>query len=254
MAGLGYGTAISFSLSLIVLLSMMWIRKEFRQYWLSGTWRKLPWCYLKEIFLVGCPLGVMFFVEVGFFFCLALIMGHYGVLYLAANQLAVQLPIAQGISVRVGFLLGAQEPLHAHRALISGVLFAWIMGIGFAVFGWFGSSLVLQLDFSKAPPVMLVYYFKHFLLWMGVFQLFESQRIALFGGLRAHKDTRYTMIVSVISFWCIALPCGYLFSFGMGAEGYWLSFAVSALIGVSLLWRRYYRMVKPGFMANVLPQ
>jgi MATE family multidrug resistance protein len=63
----------------------------------------------------------------------------------------------------------------------------------------------------------------------------------LFGTLRALKDTNFTLLTSIISFWCIALPIGYLLAtyFRLGGEGLWYGMVIGASISVLLLYQRF---------------
>jgi MATE family multidrug resistance protein len=62
----------------------------------------------------------------------------------------------------------------------------------------------------------------------------------LFGVLRALKDTHFTLLSSILGFWCIALPLGYAFAtyFKFGGAGLWWGMVVGAVFSVLLLsWR-----------------
>jgi MATE family multidrug resistance protein len=74
-----------------------------------------------------------------------------------------------------------------------------------------------------------------------IFQIVEAMRITLFGALRGLKDTRFTLSMSIISFWAIALPLGYLLTTytGLGASGYWWGMVFGAGVGVVLLFWRF---------------
>lgn len=251
IAGLGIGATLTYWVTTAGLLSYLYSRREFHgyfQYW-RAPFRLHD---IREMLGVGVPLGMMFFVEVGFFFVLALIVGSFGTTALAANQVAVQgiglfaafmFPVAQGITVRMGHLLGHQEFAKAHSAAMMGVMVASGLGLVFAGLGWFAPAWLTHLDFSRQHPPSpeLLSQLAHFLLWAGVFQLFESQRIALFGALRAYKDTRFTLMTSCVSFWGVALGVGFGFErvFHLGPDSYWIGFALSSIVGCAMLWLRY---------------
>ena len=80
-----------------------------------------------------------------------------------------------------------------------------------------------------------------FLFIAAFFQILESSRIALFGALRALKDTHFTLLASIISFWCIALPVGYLLAtyFHLGGNGLWYGMVMGAAFSVLLLYWRF---------------
>lgn len=111
-----------------------------------------------------------------------------------------------------------------------------------AIFYWIFPTALISIDFDvhNANNLELVHLATQLLAVAAVFQLFEAMRIALFGALRALKDTRFTLFISVISFWGIALPVGYLLAtrMGFGGSGLWWGMVVGAGFSVLLLlWR-----------------
>jgi MATE family multidrug resistance protein len=76
--------------------------------------------------------------------------------------------------------------------------------------------------------------------------IFEAIRISLFGALRALKDTHFTLLISIVCFWGIALPVGYLLAILMhiGATGLWWGMVFGAGIGVILLYYRFQSKLK----------
>lgn len=79
------------------------------------------------------------------------------------------------------------------------------------------------------------------LLVAAVFQVFEATRISLFGALRALKDTRFTLLTSILSFWGIAIPFGYLLAkpLQLNGPGFWWGMSTGAAISVLLLFIRF---------------
>jgi MATE family multidrug resistance protein len=47
--------------------------------------------------------------------------------------------------------------------------------------------------------------------------------MSLFGALRGLKDTHFTLLISILTFWGIALPLGYLLAtyFHLAGTGLW---------------------------------
>jgi MATE family multidrug resistance protein len=108
--------------------------------------------------------------------------------------------------------------------------------------------MLISIDLNIHDPVNAetVHLATLFLFISAFFQIFESIRLSLFGALRGLKDTRFTLITSIISFWCIALPLGYLFSIPLdyGGAAFWWAMTAGALIGIILLYRRFCFMIK----------
>jgi MATE family multidrug resistance protein len=74
----------------------------------------------------------------------------------------------------------------------------------------------------------------------GLFQLSDGLQVVGLGALRGMKDVKIPTIITLVAYWVLALPLGYVFGFwlGWGAEGIWygllLGLSVSAIF---LLWR-----------------
>jgi len=251
IAGAGWGMTISYWITVVVLTSYVLLSSKYKKYFFHILNVKKP-SFLWELLQIGVPMGTMYCVEVAFFFVLTLLMGSISSQLLAANQIAFQymgtlmaviFSIAQAITVRMGHLLGAKEIDAAKRAAYMGILIAAsFMGI-VAVFYWFFPLLLISADFNVHDPknLEIVQDIKKFFMISAVFQIFEAMRISLFGALRALKDTHFTLLVSIISFWCIALPLGYLLAtyFHLGGMGLWCGMVVGASSSAILLYWRF---------------
>ncbi len=250
IAGIGWGTTFSFWLYTVTLFFYLILHKNYRIY-LEGIFEASPIIYIKELLIVGLPIGGMFCIELGLFFVLTLIMGQFGTLYIAANQLAMQylglltsisFSIAGAITVRMGHMLGEKNQPAAQRALSVGTLFATLIMSLIVFIYWFFPNLLLGVDFDLSNPnnKELVTVAKSFFIFSGTFQLIESIRIAFYGGLRAFKDTHYPFMTSIICFWCIPLPLGwFLVRFcHWQPHAYWFALVIGTLCGVGLLGAR----------------
>lgn len=213
--------------------------------------------YFKELILVGAPMGLMYCIEVAFFFALTLVMGSYGSLVLAANQIALQylgvvmgvtFSTAQAITVRMGHLLGAGEKAAAAQTAYLGFLFATLFILIVAICYWCFPTYLIALDFDikQAKNAEIVYFATQFLAVCAVFQIFDTMRISLFGALRSLKDTRFTLFISIFSFWGIALPFGYFLAekSRLHEVGLWWGMTLASGISVVLLLKRFQSKIK----------
>ncbi|OJY18192.1 MAG: hypothetical protein BGO90_11490 [Legionella sp. 40-6] len=71
-------------------------------------------------------------------------------------------------------------------------------------------------------------------------------RISLFGALRSLKDTRFTLFISIFSFWGIALPFGYFLAekSRLHEVGLWWGMTLASGISVVLLLKRFQSKIK----------
>lgn len=250
IAGAGWGLTISYIGKLLVLSMYIATHKKYRQYFRKIFTFTAP-VYLMELLKLGLPMGLMYCVEVAFFFALTLAMGVLGAETMAANQVTVQylglmmsmiFTVAQAITVRMGHLLGAREFKAAEKAGDVGVMMSAMFMCVVAILYWLAPLPLISLAFNVSDPAnfSIVHKIKIFLAIAAVFQIIEAARIALFGVLRSLKDTRFTLLTSIISFWCIALPVGYLLAtkLQLDGSGYWWAMVMGASASVMLLqWR-----------------
>jgi MATE family, multidrug efflux pump len=251
IAGAGWGMTVSYWIIAVILSTYLLIHKDYKKYFHKLFNREHP-SFLWELLQIGVPMGAMYCFEVAFFFALTLVMGSLGSQLLAANQIALQymgafmtviFSIAQAITVRMGHLLGAKEINFAKHAGYAGIIISvTFMGI-IAICYWTFPSLLISVDLDVHNPnnAIVVSDIKKLFAIAAVFQIFEAIRISLFGALRALRDTHFTLLTSIISFWCIALPIGYLLAtyFQLGGEGLWYGMVMGAACSVLLLYWRF---------------
>jgi MATE family multidrug resistance protein len=251
IAGAGWGMTISYWIIAIVLSAYVLIREDYKRYFLPIFYRNKP-SFLWELLQVGAPMGAMYCFEVAFFLVLTLLMGSLGSELLAANQIALQymgasmtviFSIAQAITVRMGHLLGGSELNAAKNAGYAGICVSGIFMGAVAICYWVfpGFLISADMDVNNSSNAIIVSEIKKLFVISAIFQIFEAIRISLFGVLRAFKDTRFTLLISIISFWCIALPIGYLLAtyFQFGGAGFWWGMVMGAGVSVILLYQRF---------------
>lgn len=250
IAGAGWGLALSNWLSLVFIGLVITFNKEYREYFGLILTPSRPF-YLIELLKIGTPMGLMYCVEVAFFLALTLIMGSFDSLILAANQIALQylgilmaviFSTAQAITIRMGHLLGAGDKKSAEQTAYIGIIIAGVWMSLVAVCYWCFPNYLIAIDFDIHDPknLEIVTYARQFLIICAFFQVVEAVRISLFGTLRALKDTHFTLIISLISFWGLALPLGYFLAkpLNFGGAGLWWGMVFSAFCSVLLLlWR-----------------
>ncbi len=258
MAGLGWGACLAYWITSLGLGLYLFLHPAYEKYIQAlNLFSRVK--YLWDLIKVGLPMGLMYSLEIGYFFTLSLMMAKLGLDEIDGNQIALQylgflstfsFAMAQAITVRMGHALGAKNPAIANRAACAGILTAMsLMTVVFLIY-LFLPSLLISFDFNlnnlnQTHHANLITQATKFLALMGLFQLIESARLTLFGALRAYKDTRFTLISSVFCFWGLALPLGYFFAhheflyLNFGSGSYWLCASFGALVNVFLLSLRY---------------
>ncbi len=258
IAGLGWGTCLSFWITSFGLGLYLFLHPAYQKYIrVLKIISRIK--YLWDLIKVGLPMGLMYSLEIGYFLTLSLLMAKLGLDQIDANQIALQylgflstfsFSMAQAITVRMGHSLGAKKPEIAHRAAQAGILTAMGFMACVALIYLLFPRVLIGFDFNlsalhQAHHENLIQQAVKFLAVMGLFQFLESIRLTLFGALRAYKDTKFTLLSSVFCFWGLALPLGYFFahhdflSLNLGAMAYWFGASFGALINIVLLSSRY---------------
>lgn len=256
IAGIGWGTTLAYWISTLGLIVYILFKNTYRRYLGNILVFKKP-RFILEILHVGVPMGAMYTIEIGFFLVLTLLMGHLSRQTLAANQIALQylgqliaviFSVAQAVTVRVGHAIGANNIAIAERASYSGIFISALCMSLVALCYWFLPQKLIGIDFRIDDPANaeIVAQATQFLAICALFQLLESIRITLFGALRGLKDSRWTLLASVMSFWCIAFPVGYAWAIKLhfGGKGLWWGMVLGAACSVMVLFFRFQYKIK----------
>lgn len=252
IAGIGYGFATTYTLTLIFLT---WYLFRAKQYKVFGIFSRMTYFhakYFKELIHIGLPMGFMHVIEICAFTIMTFWIARFGTTMLAAHQIVLQylwfaitlvFAMSQAVTVRVGYSVG--------RGDLSAVRYASYVGMGInfvcvlivALFFFFIPEFFLRLDINIHDPANaeLIKDSTKLLSIAAILLIFDNFRIIGFGALRALKDTRFPMYASVVSFWVIGLSTAYIFGFilkGQG-QGIWWGLTLGIVVGAGLV---LYRM------------
>jgi MATE family multidrug resistance protein len=262
--GSAAATTITVWMTAIVLMALLHLRPRFRHF-VTATRPNVP--LMGELFGIGWPVAITYGVESTLFLATGLMVGLLGEAQLAAHQIAlnvasvafmVPLAIGQAANVRVGFWVGAGQPLAARHAgfvaLALGVGFMTMSGLVLILAPHAIVGLYLHLDNpANAATVKLA---TSLLGVAAIFQIVDGMQTVGSGCLRGLKDTRVPMMVAAFGYWGIGFPTGYTlaFHFGLGARGLWWGLAAGLASVALLMTLRFHRLslrqvpaAEPGF-------
>lgn len=255
IAGIGWGMTASYWATTGFLIAYLSIQRDYREYLRVAISCK-SFRHIKDLLQIGVPMGAMYCVEVGFFLALSLFMGMQGESQLAANQIVLQFlgliiavvfSTAQAVTVRMSHLIGEGKIIEADKTSLAGIFISFSFILAVAICYWVFPHVIIGFDLDLSHPnnQQVITYATQFLAIAAIFQLLESIRITLFGSLRALKETHFTLLTSIISFWLIALPVGYfLAKTSLGAIGLWYGLILGASCSAILLRWRYKIKIK----------
>jgi MATE family multidrug resistance protein len=207
---------------------------------------------IKHIFKVGIPAGFQGFFEVAVFVGAAIIIGWYGKYqqaahFIAINMCSVTYMMMTGISaaggIRVGHFWGLRDK--------GSMLTAGNTALGLAgsfmlccaiIFVLFTQWLVgLYTTEGEVVPIAIT-----LTIIGGFFQISDGLQVTALGILRGIADVNIPTVITLIAYWGIGLPIGYVLSyqFDLKAAGIWIGLTAGLTASAIMLCWRFYRMIK----------
>lgn len=201
-------------------------------------------------FREGAPLGAMYVVETAAVSVATLMIGGFGTVALAGNQVAqsvggllymLPLGVAGAVAIRVAQERGAGNPgaLRPIALAAVGVAMVWLVAAAFLLA--FRGEAIARL-ITDDPEVVAVA--AAIFLVFAPMQISDAVQSSMLGALRGLSDTAWPAAVSAIAYWPVALPLGWVLAqpVGMGPAGVWAGFILAlAGAGAALtvrFWRR----------------
>lgn len=251
--GCGWATSISNWIATLALLIYLNTSRIYQQFHLLANWVSPATDEIKHLLKLGLPIGFSSFIEVSMFCMIALFLAPLGATTVAAHQivlnlvsLAFMLPLSLGmaLTLRVSFLVGAQDFSEARLLARSALLLAIAIGCTNAALllwsrDWLATLYTSDLAVQKIAAQLFV---------LGaIFQIADVIQVTMMGIQRGYKDTKTPMVIMLVSFWGISLPLGYALTFKdwittpMGAPGFWMALIVGLVCAASMLTLRMFR-------------
>jgi multidrug resistance protein, MATE family len=232
LTGAGIGTVLAQSVALAVAW-VMWLRAPSLRRLRVRQTASLP--DVMATAREGLPMGLMYLAETGAVAVATVMIGTFGTIALAANQVAlsvgslafmVPLGTAGAVAIRV-----AQESGAGNRAVIRPVAFAalgvatgWLILMALILgFGgtWIAGMIVADPEVvAVAGAIMLVF---------ALTQVFDGLQSTMLGALRGLSDAGWAAGVSMLAYWPFGLPLGWAFAhwWGFGPAGVWMGWLVA---------------------------
>ncbi|HEY9853267.1 MAG TPA: MATE family efflux transporter [Leptolyngbyaceae cyanobacterium] len=258
LAGIGWSSTISLWVTLAAIIGFIQFDKELKAYHLFRHLHQFDSLIFWEIIHTGWPIGVLLGVEIGLFALTALLMGYLGTVTLAAHQIALQtaamtymvpVGISAATTIRVGQLLGRNDPISARLAGYVGIgISAIFMAIMALIFWTHPDKIVsLYLDVKNPDNFKVVELAISLLGIATMFQIFDGIQVTAAGALRGLKDTRIPMFIGIFSYWCVGLFSGYILGLrlGWGGMGLWLGLVFGLAFAAVILTWRFHRVTLP---------
>lgn len=247
MAGAAVATVLGWAVRAVFLGALM-VGPAFDARYHTRRTLGLSLSKLRDLLRIGLPTALQWVVEIGSWLVfLALIMPPYGLVAVAASNVALQymhmgfMPaIGLGIALcsQVGFAIGAGDLDRAERyarvAMRATGTYMGGIALLFLVAGW-PLMRIMNDDPAVIRAGQLV------LLGAAVFQVFDAMSITYMNALRGAGETRWPAIITALGCWLIFIGGGFAVSRlapQFGLLGPWAMCALYIiLLGLLLRWR-----------------
>ena len=244
--GAAVATVVS-RILMFVSFSILFLKNSnYNKYLIYFSKKLFDWEKAKEILKTSIPLSFQNLVEITAFSMSAIMVGWSGEVSLAAHQVAMSMSsfsfmLALGIgaaaTIRVSHQYGSGDyqsmrmagfsAIHISVALMS------VSGICYIVFRNY-----IPMIYTNDPLVWNLA--AKLLIISALFQIFDAIQLSGLAALRALADVKIPLILSIISYYLVCLPLGYLcgITLEMGAVGVWIGMLLGlAFAAMLFLWR-----------------
>lgn len=235
---LGLASSLVFLIMFAVLTWGVLFNSKLKAYLLLRDFKFFIPKLMFKIMRLGFPMGMIFTFEGGFFVLGAFMAGLFGVVSLAAHNVAMQFSfltymvsvgIANATSVSVSQAYGKKQFVRIHTigraGLFLGVLWMSIP----ALFFWFlPEPFIYLFTYFNLEGMKTVFSLAVSLLMIAaVFQLFDGMQGIIFGILRGVEEGLKPMFIAIIGYWCVGAPLAYVFAikWQYGVVGVWWGLA-----------------------------
>lgn len=237
--GSGYATAITYWLITIIAVIVIIYIQPFSIY---GVFREFPlisWKEWRSLLNIGVPIGLAIFFETSIFSVVTLLMSEYDTITIASHQIAmnfasllymIPLSISMGLTIIIGFEVGATRYEDAREYGVIGITLAVLMAFICAAILFFFREPIALIYTQDQSVITLT---AHFLIYAIFFQLSDAIQVPIQGILRGYHDVTISFLMSLVSYWVLGLPLGYLLAnmLQLGPDGYWLGLIAGLAIG-----------------------
>ena len=192
----------------------------------------------------GAPLGLLYVAETGAMAVATLMIGTFGAVALAGNQVAfsvggllymVPLGVAGAVAIRVAQARGGGEGDRLRPIVLAALALVtvWMTGSA-ALLALRGEEIAALIT---ADPEVIAVAAAIFAVFAAS-QIMDGLQSTLLGALRGLSDTAWPATVSLVAYWVVALPLGWWLAQSWGPSGIWVGFVI-ALAGAAaaLAWR-----------------
>ncbi|KGQ71133.1 multidrug transporter MatE [Chelonobacter oris] len=240
--GCGIATAIVNWLMMLMILIYCYRAKNQRDLRLfPNLFEKPNWNTQRKLLNLGIPIALTLCAEVTLFTIVSLLISPLGANIVASHQIALQtssfifmlpLSISMATTILVGQRLGEQNVEGAKQVCFTALGLGLVVATVTAILTLLFRTQIAQIFVSDQDVIAMASFL---LLFAAAYQIPDSIQVVAGGALRAYKDTKAILIISLFCYWVIGMPVGYITGLTdwlmppLAAEGFWIGFVLCLL-------------------------
>lgn len=246
--GVGCGIATTLTIYITIIFMFIFIKKHkmFKNCRIYTQKYPVKWQDVKAFLVYAFPLAISTTIEVACFSLVAVLLSVFGAIVVASHSIALNvsgmlfmLPLAlsSATTIRVGEAMGARHWCRAWQAskatLYLGLIIYIVSFIGLFLL----REDIISL-YSNDPAVMDLA--KVLLLFCCIYMFPDTFQVLMIGILRGFKDSHTIFVITIVAYWLVGMPIGYILGYGllgepMQAQGFWIGF-ICSLSSASLMY------------------
>lgn len=244
--GAGYATLIARILMALMMIGFLLAHHKTKHY-VAIT--RLSKRIMQALQRMSWPISIQLTLEVSAFAISTIMVGWLGEELLVVHQIAISLAsltfiIVSGVgsaaTIRVGYFLGRLDPHNlkaAARMALKMVLLFQVSGALVFIF----ARNYLPVLFVSPSETFIIETTAGLLIITAVFQIPDGLQVACLGILRGLNDVRIPTYITIVAYWVVSLPVGYIAAFWLdfGLQGIWMGFVCGLSTSGFLLFYRY---------------
>jgi MATE family multidrug resistance protein len=251
-AGAGLSTLISRILTPALVIGYFFWNNSLRRYLVFYNAQHFSRQRIRQLLAVGLPISAQMTLEGGAFALTGVMMGWFGTVALASNQIAMIMSnmafmivwsIGSATTIRTSHEFGIKNFTGIRRAGSASVHIALAWN-AFTALLFISCRNLLPRIFTTDPEVIAMT--GNLLVFVALYQFSDGLQMIYMSLLRGMQDVKATSVIAFIAYIVVNLPIGYLlgFTLGMGPEGLWMGYIFGLTMAAVLLGGRYLRIVR----------
>ncbi|MEY8349757.1 MATE family efflux transporter [Bacillus cereus] len=252
LGGVGAAIASTATYWCILLITIIIIRTKepFASFNIFRHLYRLSMSSWKELLKLGVPIGFAIFFETSIFAAVTLMMSNFNTTTIAAHQAAMNfasllymtpLSLAMAMTIAVGFEVGANRYTNAKQYSFIGIGLALAFSLLYSILLFVFDDQIASIYTTDIAVHDLA---KEFLIFAILFQISDAIATPVQGALRGYKDVNMALIMTLIAYWIIGLPLGYILATytSWAAKGYWIGLIIGLAFGAIFLLIRLFQV------------